>query len=159
MNNKNEITITYGPDNSLKSGYFETFRQIYRELLENRWLTYQLFMRDFTTMYKQSFIGFLWIFIMPIINVGIFALLGRSGIFNYGNITAPYPVFAVLGISLWQVFSNGVMSCSNSLTNAGEMILHVNFSKKSLVMASVGKSIVTFLIQQNGKLRKEINES
>ncbi|MFC1510460.1 ABC transporter permease [Candidatus Omnitrophota bacterium] len=139
--------VTYEPDNSLRSGCFQTFRQIYRELIESRWLTYQLFMRDFTTMYKQSFIGFLWIFIMPVLNVGIFALLGRSGIFNYGDISAPYPVFAILGISLWQVFSSGISSCGYSLNDVGEMILHINFSKKSLVIASIGKSLITFTIQ------------
>jgi len=142
-----ELVTVYQPDNSLKNGYLLTFQQIYEELVDNKWLMYQLFKRDFSTMYKQSFIGILWIFIIPMINVGIFAMLGHSGIFNFGNISAPYPVFAILGISFWQIFSNGVMACGNSLSSAGEMIARINFSKKSLVIASIGKSVVTFLIQ------------
>jgi len=144
---QNELVTIYQPDNTLKNGYFQTFKEIYRELNENKWLMYQLFKRDFSTMYKQSFIGFLWIFIIPIINVGIFALLGRSGILNLGHLSAPYPVYAILGLSLWQMFSNGVQACGNALTAAGDMLTRINFSKKSLVIASVGRSVVTFLIQ------------
>lgn len=140
------ITV-YQPDNSLKSGYGATFKSIYLELLENRWLMYQLFKRDFTTMYKQSFIGFLWIFILPLINVGIFAMLGNSGIFHYGDIKAPYPVYAVLGISLWQLFANGLMACGGSLGNAGDMLTRINFSKKSLVISSIGRALITFVVQ------------
>ena len=143
-----EIITVYQPDNSLKNGFFLTFRQIYEELIDNKWLMYQLFKRDFSTMYKQSFIGFLWIFIMPItLNVGIFAMLGSSGIFNYGKIGVPYPVYAILGISLWQIFANGITSCGNSLSGAGDMITRINFSKKSLVLATIGKAIITFLVQ------------
>jgi len=142
-----EIITTYQPDNTLKNGYFQTFREIYQELIDNKWLMYQLFKRDFSTMYKQSFIGILWIFIIPIINVGIFAMLGRSGIFNFGHITAPYPVFAILGLSLWQLFANGVIACGNALAVAGDMLTRINFSKKSLVIASIGRSVISFLIQ------------
>lgn len=142
-----EMITVYQPDNTLKNGHLLTFHQIYEELIDNKWLMYQLFKRDFFTIYKQSFIGILWIFIIPIINVGIFALLGRSGIFNFGKISAPYPVYAILGISLWQMFANGVMACGNSLTSAGDMLTRINFSKKSLVIASIGKSVISFLIQ------------
>lgn len=138
---------TYEPDNSLKSSYYKTLKVIFKELIENRWLMYQLFKRDFSAMYRQSFIGFLWIVIMPAINVAIFAMLGNSGIFNYGQLSAPYPVYAVLGISLWQLFANGIMACGNSLSSAGDMIAKINFSKKSLVIASIGKSIITFTVQ------------
>lgn len=142
-----ELITIYQPDNSLKNGYLLTFQQIYQELVDNRWLMYQLFKRDFSTMYKQSFIGLLWIFIMPIINVAIFAMLGSSGIFNYGKIGVPYPVYAVLGISLWQIFANGITACGNSLSSAGDMIARINFSKKSLVISSIGRAIITFFVQ------------
>jgi len=143
----NEPITIYQPDNTLRNGYFQTFREIYQELVENRWLIYQLFKRDFSSMYKQSFIGLLWIFIIPIINVGIFAMLGHSGIFNFGNISAPYPIFAILGISMWQLFSSGLIACGNSLASAGDMLIRIKFSRKSLVLASVGRSVVAFLVQ------------
>lgn len=119
------------PDNSIKKGYLSIFREIFDELKENRWLTYQLFKRDFLTLYKQSFIGIMWVFIFPLVSVGTFVILKRSGIFTFGDINVPYPVYAILGVAFWQLFAAGLISTSNSLVKAGSMIVKINFSKKS----------------------------
>lgn len=144
---KEYSTITYEPDNSLKKGYGFIFKEIILEIVENRWLTYQLFRRDFFSMYKQSLIGIFWIFIIPIVNVGVFALLNNSGIFHFGDINVPYPLFAITGMAFWQIFATGLLACGNSLTAAGDMITRINFSKKSLVMAPVGRILISFLVQ------------
>jgi len=142
-----EIITIYEPDNSLKKGYLSIFYQIFIELKQNKWLTYQLFKRDFLSAYKQSFIGILWAMVLPLVSIGIFIVLNRSGVLNIGDIGAPYSIYALLGIAFWQFFSNGLLACSNSLVNAGPMILKINFSKKSLVIAAAAKAIVPFIIQ------------
>jgi lipopolysaccharide transport system permease protein len=142
-----EIIVTYESDNSLKKGYLSIFSQIYVELKQNRWLTYQLFKRDFLTSYKQSFLGILWAIILPLVSIAIFIALNQSGILNIGNIGVPYSIYALIGMAFWQFFSNSLVACSNSLVNAGPMILKINFCKKSLVIAAAGKAIVPFIIQ------------
>ncbi len=143
----NKNIVTYEPNNSLKKGYLSIFSEIFSELRKNKWLTYQLFKRDFFAIYKQSFIGFFWVFIIPIVSVGTFIILNRAGIFIIGDINVPYPIYAILGLAFWQLFSTGLVASSNSLVKAGPMITKINFSKKSLVFASTGQSIVSFLIQ------------
>ena len=142
-----ETITTYEPDNSLKKGFLSMFSEIFNELKKNRWLTYQLFKRDFFAVYKQSFIGILWVLIVPLVSVGTFIVLNQSGIFNIGDIDVPYPIYALLGMAFWQLFATGLVAGSNSLVAAGAMITKINFSKKSLVIASSGQSIVTFIIQ------------
>lgn len=139
--------VTYEPDNSLKKGIFSLFAEIAGEIVRNRWLIFQLFKRDFFTVYKQSFIGVLWAFIIPIISVGTFIILNQSGVFSMGEIAVPYPVYAILGMAFWQLFAAGLVAGSNSLVKAGSMIVKINFSKKALVFASAGQSLVSFLIQ------------
>ena len=131
----------------MKKGYINIFSEIYRELKDNKWLTYELFKRDFLTIYKQSFVGILWAFIIPLVSVGTFIVLNRSGIFDFGDIAVPYPIYAILGMAFWQLFSTGLIASTNSLTKAGDMLVKINFSKKSLVIASMGQSIVSFLFQ------------
>jgi len=142
-----ETITTYEPDNSLKKGYLHIFSDIFNELKKNRWLTRQLFKRDFLSIYKQSFIGVLWAVIIPLVSVGTFIILNRSGVFAIGDIKVPYPIYAILGMAFWQLFSAGIIASSNSLVKAGPMIVKINFSKKSLVIASMGQSIVSFVIQ------------
>jgi lipopolysaccharide transport system permease protein len=141
-----EIT-TYEADNSLKKGYISTLAEIFVQLKENRWLVYQLFRREFLAVQSQSLVGVLWVFLMPLISVGVFILLNRSGIFNIGDIDVPYPIYALLGMAFWQFFAVGLRESSNSLVRASTMIVRINFPKKVLVIAAIGKSLISFLFQ------------
>jgi lipopolysaccharide transport system permease protein len=91
--------------------------------------------------------GFLWAFIVPLMSVGSFIVLSNAGLFKIGSIDVPYPIYAVLGMAFWQLFSMGLIASTNSLVNAGSMITKINFSKKSLVIASVGQSVISFAVQ------------
>ncbi|MFX0125399.1 MAG: hypothetical protein ACFFAE_17350 [Candidatus Hodarchaeota archaeon] len=55
-----ETITTYEPDNTLKKGYLNIFKEIFNEIKENWRFTYQLFKKDFLSIYRQSFIGILW---------------------------------------------------------------------------------------------------
>ncbi|MBZ0156703.1 MAG: ABC transporter permease [Alphaproteobacteria bacterium] len=145
--NPKETITTYEPDNSLRRGYLSVFGEILAEVRQNRWLMYQLFKRDFLALYKQSLLGILWAFILPLASMALFMLLNRSGIFLIGDTGTPYPIYAVLGLSFWQLFSAGIVASSNALVKAGSMIIQINFSRKSLVLASSGQAAVSFLIQ------------
>jgi lipopolysaccharide transport system permease protein len=142
----NKIT-TYEPDNSIKKGYISLWKEIIWELTHNKWLTFQLFKRDFFSIYKQSLVGVFWAFIFPIVSVGIFIILNHSGIFNVGRIEVPYPIYAILGMAFWQLFATGLITTSNSLVKAGSMLVKINFSKKSLVLSSATQSLIPFIVQ------------
>jgi lipopolysaccharide transport system permease protein len=142
-----ENVVTYEPDNSLKKGYLRMFVDIFHEIRANKWLIYQLFRRDFFTVYSQSFFGILWAFIVPLVSVATFVVLNQSGIFNVGDVSVQYPVYALFGLAFWQLFSTGIVAGSTALVKAGPMIVKINFSKKALVIASMGQTLVSFLIQ------------
>lgn len=143
----NDEIVTYQPDNAIRKGFFTLSLEIGKELVSNRWLTYQLFKRDFLTVYKQSLIGILWAFIIPFVSVGTFIILNNSGVFTIGAINVPYPIYAILGMAYWQLFSAGLIASAGSLVKAGSMIVKINLSKKALVLASTGQSLVAFLVQ------------
>lgn len=138
---------TYEPDNSLKKGYRSLFSEIFSELNKSRWLIFQLFKKDFVALYKQSFIGVLWAVLLPLVAVGTFIVLSGAGVFNVGALSVPYPIYAILGTALWGLFSTGLVASSNSIVAAGPMITKINFSKKSLVIASMGQALLAFFIQ------------
>ena len=66
---------------------------------------------------------------IPIITVGIFVFLNRAGILNIGETSVPYPVFALIGLSIYGIFSTGLSVCSNSIIGAGSMVVKINFPK------------------------------
>jgi lipopolysaccharide transport system permease protein len=142
-----ETVITYEPDNSIKKGYLSVFKEMAEEVRAGKWLTWQLFIRDFKALYKQSVLGIIWALIIPLITLGTFVVLNSAGVFNAGDITVPYALFALLGISFWQLFAVGIQSTTNSMAAAGSMISKIKFPRESLVVAAMGQALVAFLIQ------------
>lgn len=140
------IVTTYEPDNSLKNGFVSMVNAIRVEMMKNRWLILQLFKRDLLSTYKQSFVGAFWVLLLPLFSVLTFIALNRSGVFAVGRLNVPYPLFAVQGLVFWQTFSTGLLAASFSLVKAGSMVVKINFSKKSLVIASAGQSLIPLAV-------------
>jgi len=147
MKTSHPMVTVYVPDRAIRQGFVRMLRDIIHEFYQNRWLMAQLFKREVLTIYKQSFMGVLWIFVLPVMSVGTFSLLRRSGIVPKGPANVPYPVYAMLGVMFWQIFAAGLVAGTNSLVKAGSMIIKINFSKKALVVAATTQALVAFLIQ------------
>jgi len=134
----------YCPDRVLLLGFFTLWREIFSNLFQIRELIWRLFLRDFKAKYRQSFLGIFWSVLNPIITVGVFVLLNKSGVFNIGKTGIPYPAFAMVGLTVWALVSTGLIACCNSIISAGNMVAKINFPKSSLVIAAMGQAIVDF---------------
>jgi len=91
--------------------------------------------------------GYVWAVLPAIVTVATFSYLNSSRILPIGKTDIPYPVFVLLGMTVWQLFSTGLISSTQSLVAAGSLITKVNFSRDTLVMAAVGASLLDFLIR------------
>jgi lipopolysaccharide transport system permease protein len=137
----------YEPDRAIKQGYFTLWKENFQDLKENLWLIRQFFLRDFKGQYSQSLLGIIWAFILPLVTLAIFLLLRSSGLFNVGTIEVPYVIYALLGLSFWQLFVTGIVQSTNSLVSAGSMIKKVNFPRETLIFASLGNALFSFTLQ------------
>lgn len=124
-----------------------TTRNMMREMLAAKELTWRFFVRDFRVKYRQSALGVAWVFLMPLITVAMFLIMTNSGIFTLLNTDFPYSLYAVIGLSIWSIFTVGLTASTSSLINAGSMIVKINFPKVSLVLAASGQGLVEFLIR------------
>jgi lipopolysaccharide transport system permease protein len=146
----NGVKVTYtpkGPAIEGARGFFLTTRLMWRELSSARELIWRLFLRDFSAKYRQSALGVLWAVIMPLIMVGMFVGMNRSGILTIEDVGIPYALYAIIGLTVWNVFTVGLTTTSNALVGAGAMVVKINFPKVALVLAASGQSLVELLIR------------
>jgi lipopolysaccharide transport system permease protein len=120
---------------------------MWRELFASRELIWTLFIRDFSSRYRQSVLGVLWAVIMPMITVGMFVGMNRSGILRIGDVGMPYPLYAIIGLTIWNLFSVGLTACTSSIVGASSMVTKINFPKFALVFAASGQGLVEFFIR------------
>lgn len=117
----------------------------FSELWKFRELVGILAMRDIKVRYKQTALGVLWSVIQPLFLMIIFSILfGRLAKIPSDGV--PYPVFVFSGLLIWNFFSSGVASCSNSLSGSSSMISKVYFPRIVIPLASIGVSMIDFLI-------------
>lgn len=140
-----EFTV-YEPNKHTKMG-IKVWPKMIGELYGTRELIWRLFIRDWSARYRQSALGYLWAVITPIIAIGTFLLLNRAGIFNIGLTDVPYPLFALIGLSVFQLFSTGLVAGCNSIVTAGGMVSKINFPREVLVISSVAQVLFEFLIK------------
>lgn len=135
----------YQPVSARKNRPYCQFVDMAKDLYRARELIWRLFFRDFKARYKQSFIGWGWIFLLPLVAVGTFIILNQSGAIKIENTPVPYIIYGFLSISLWQIFAGGLSATTGSVIAAGSFITKVNFPKEALVISSIGSAIVNFL--------------
>jgi lipopolysaccharide transport system permease protein len=141
-----ERVRVYSPDTVARGGW-DVLREMIGEQIANRELTWRLFVRDLSAKYKQSILGLLWAFLSPVATVAVFVLLNQSGVLGIGRTSIPYPAYALLGITIWQLFATGLALGAGSIVAGGSMVIKINFPKECLVVAAVGQSLFEFLIQ------------
>jgi lipopolysaccharide transport system permease protein len=136
----------YEPHGHLGLG-LGAWREMAAELWTSRELTWRLFLRDFSARYRQSVFGYLWAVLPALLTVVTFTWLNRSKILPVGETELPYPVFVLLGMTVWQLFASGLMATTACLVNAGSMITKINFPRETLVLAAFGQSVFEFLVR------------
>ncbi|NTV29080.1 MAG: ABC transporter permease [Candidatus Omnitrophica bacterium] len=118
-----------------------------RELWGARELAARLFLRNLKARYKQALLGFFWALLVPLLAVGTFVLLNRAGVLVIGPTDVPYPLFALAGLTVFQLFSTGLVSSCSALVEAGDMIARVNFPREVLVLAAIGQAVFELLVK------------
>jgi lipopolysaccharide transport system permease protein len=140
-------TVTYTPGGPIRAAerrYVPAVWRLARDSWRSRDMIARLVRRDVQSHYRQFYLGPLWVVLQPAITIAVFLVLNRTGVLNVGAVPVPYPLFALAGITMWQLFAGGVAQGTNSLASAGPLLIKVNVSKAALVVASLGTTLVDF---------------
>lgn len=129
-------TTIYTPESALRRPG-RLFREMFIDLLASRELAWRLFVRDISARYRQSVLGYIWVFLPPIATTLTFVLLNRSGILATGETSIPYPVYVMTGTLLWQVFADSISSPIKTVTASKAMLTKINLPKEAILLSGV----------------------
>jgi lipopolysaccharide transport system permease protein len=122
-------------------------RSVFADLFSSRELAWRLFVRNFTAQYRQSFLGYAWIFIPPLAAALPFVFLNSQGIVEVAATPIPYAAFALVGTIVWQVFVDALNSPLKTVTAARPMLPRINFPKEAILLASMANVGLSMLIR------------
>lgn len=114
-----------------------------KELIRYRELFYFFTWRDIKVKYKQAALGFLWAVLQPLIMMLVFTLIFSKGL-GVKSEGIPYPIFALSGLIIWNIFSSGLLNSANSMVTNANIIKKIYFPRLIIPMSSVLASLFDF---------------
>lgn len=114
-----------------------------KELWHYRELFYFFTWRDVKVKYKQAALGILWAILQPLVMMVMFTIIFSKAL-NVSSDGIPYPVFAISGLLIWNIFSNGLLSSANSMVSNANIIKKIYFPRLIIPMSAILTALVDF---------------
>ena len=111
----------------------------YRELLKTS------VKKDIGGKYKHSFLGVLWSFINPLLQILVYALIFPLVMKNGGSYK-DYTVFMVCGLIPWAYFTTVINRASFIMIENGNILKKVYFPRSILPLSLVTSETINFLV-------------
>ena len=113
-------------------------------LWQRRELLWGMTGRNVRSQYKQSILGYAWIFINPLMQILVLTFV-FSAILRVPSLGIPFPLFVFVALLPWMFFSSAVSGATDSITGSASLVTKVYFPREILVTAVVLSRIVDLL--------------
>lgn len=136
--NRTRSTIVISPDGGSPFDW--------RELYAFRELFLAITWRDISVRYKQTFAGFAWVIVKPLLTILTFTIVfgGLAKVPSIGDI--PYALVVCTGLLPWYLMSLSVNDAAGSLVGNAPIITKVYFPRLILPMSTLLVNLVDFIV-------------
>jgi ABC-2 type transport system permease protein len=105
----------------------------------------QLVKTDFKLRYQGSVLGYVWSLLRPLFMFGTLYIIFGVFLKAKGNIPH-YPVYLLLGIVLWNYFSEATTGSVQAIVGKGDLLRKINFPKYVIILAGSLSAFINLLL-------------
>lgn len=114
-----------------------SIRQLLRDSLKGYkssfYLATQLAKRDISSQHRQSVFGIFWVILPVLMNALVWIFLQSSGTINLTATNIPYPLFVLIGTTVWSIFGECLNMPIGTINGNRGIITKINFEKEALI--------------------------
>lgn len=137
---KNSTTTVYTPESQIRHPV-HLFRDMLHDLFAGRELAWRLAVRDINAQYRQTALGLLWAFILPLAHTFTWIFLNRSGIVKISDTALPYSIYVFTGTMIWAIFTDAVNAPLQHTIASKQMLAKINFPREALVVSGIYQTL------------------
>lgn len=116
---------------------------IFKKLYEYRELLKTNVKKEIRGKYKNSFLGVLWSFLNPLLQILVYAIVFPLIL---RNTQENYVIFLCCGLIPWTFFSTGINRCAFTIVENGNIVKKVYFPREILPISVVTAEAINFFI-------------
>ena len=129
--------------NRIRSLAYEMWEEIYL----SRYVITQVFIRDLKAAYRKSYLGYLWAVIPGLTTTAIWMFLNSQNIIQVEETPIPYPLYVLIGSTLWMFFSSSVQSPLGSFQGGSAVFMKLKVSPFAFILAGLGGLLFDLLLK------------
>lgn len=129
--------VIYTADSQLKNPK-RFLATLWTDIKTSRSLGWRFFINSFRSQYRQSWLGYLWLFIPPLSTAFIWIYLSRVNILNTQNIDNNYPIFVLSGVFLWQTFVEALYAPLQQISAHRHLLVKIKMPHEVYIIAGLG---------------------
>ena len=110
----------------------------------NKALLLELIRTDFKLRYQGSALGYIWAILRPLFMFAIlYAVFGL--VLRFGDAIPNFPVYLLLGIVLWQFFTEATKQGMSSIVSKGDLMRKIHFPKYIVVISGTVNALINLM--------------
>ena len=122
----------------IKSTYY-----FFRDIVDKRSIIYELVKRDLQQQYIGSYLGFVWLFLQPLLFIliiySVFTLGFRVGVTD----DMPFSIYLVTGMVAWLHFAGNFSANTSAISSYSFLVKKVDFRLSILPIVKMGSALVS----------------
>jgi ABC-2 type transport system permease protein len=112
---------------------------------KNRAILREMVSTDFKVRYQGSVLGYLWSLLKPLFMFAILYVI-FTYVFSVGKSIPHYPVYLLLGIVLWNFFTEATTVGASSVVAHGDLIRKISIPRYLVVIASSMSALINLAL-------------
>ncbi len=136
----------YSPESQLRSPK-QLATAMLRDVKTSRELAWRLAVRDIKAQYRQSIFGLVWAFVPPVALALLFIFMNRAGVINFRETKVPYPVFVLVGTTLWHIFAEALTAPMKAMAQSRAMLTKIYFPREAIALSALAQALFGFAIR------------
>ena len=106
----------------------------------SRELIWSLFVRDLRSQYRQSIMGYVWLFVPPVVTAAVWFFLNNQRIIRVET-DIPYPIFVIVGTTIWASFISFVQRPLIGLLGGKPVFTKIEVPPEAFIFSSMLRAI------------------
>jgi len=124
---------------------FTTILGFSKEVIDKWRVIYELTRRNFQSQYTGSYLGFVWVFLQPLLFISVLYFVFTFGFRTRPSGDYPFSVYLISGMIAWLFFSNNLSSCTHVIREFSFLVKKVDFRLSILPIVKLSSSLITHL--------------
>lgn len=120
-------------------------RYFFADIYEKRSILYELAKRDFKQQYAGSYLGFVWVFLQPLLFMGVLYFVFKFGFRSGASDSVPFEVYLVTGMIAWLNIAGNLNASANVISQHAFLLKKVDFRLSMLPIVKLMSSSVPHL--------------